>query len=102
MRFRPLARGVAFSVDRREWRIERDLPLLLENVPRLLSDEPAFVLLTAHDARWRLSRLEGELLAAAPVLSRTGRLESGVMVLRAEEGGNDLPLGEFVRWSSDC
>lgn len=86
---------------RREWRIERDLPLLLESVPRLLSDEPSFVLLTAHDARWSLERLQSELLDNAPMLKRTGRIESGAMVLRAEQGGHDLPLGDFVRWSSD-
>ena len=85
-----------------EWKIQRDMPVLVDLLTELLAEAPAFVLLTCHDHRWQSARLgetlqgmlpEGE--AAAP----PGQLEEGVMVLQAEErGGRDLPMGHFARW----
>lgn len=63
----------------------------------LLSDEPAFVLLSAHDQKWPVDRLERELIGA--VGPGVARAERGPMTLRAQPGGRDLQMGCFVRWS---
>ena len=90
---------------RAEWRLGRDLPLLVELLRELLSDEPAFVLLTCHDAKWPAEQLRAALddLVRGGT-SGSGRAheapacEHGQMVLRASEpGGQDLPMGAFAR-----
>jgi len=87
---------------RSEWRIERDLPELLELLPRLLAPSPLLVLLSCHDGRWPAARL-AEQLAAVPQLRRADAdVEVGSMVLRAHSGGNDLPMGCYARWRRDC
>jgi len=101
----------------KDWRIARDLPELVGRLTSLLSDEPAFVLLTTHDQDWGEAQLRGALgripqlragglRASAPPLPRPGDcaqtgLESGQSVLRASElGGAKLPMGAYARWSS--
>ncbi len=88
-----------------EWRIARDLPPMLEMLDELLSDRPAFVLLTCHDARWPAERLGREV--GALLRRRRGggaRVDHGAMVLRAADAagrggrGRDLPMGCFARW----
>ena len=36
---------------KREWKIERDLPLMMQLVPQILSPNPAFVILTCHASK---------------------------------------------------
>ena len=80
-----------------EWRIQRDMPNLLDVLATLLPDRPAFVLLTCHDQRWPSSRLSEALEGMLPC--DDGSLEEGRMVLKASErGGRDLPMGAFARW----
>jgi 23S rRNA (cytosine1962-C5)-methyltransferase len=77
------------------WRLERDLPTLLETCSRLL-EPTGFVLLTAHTESFPAARL-GEVLAAALGRSRSG-LETGRLAV-ATTDGRRLELGAFVRWS---
>ena len=82
-----------------EWRISRDLPVLLDELRQLLSDEPAFVLLTCHDARWSSSALAEALEGLLDGKGARSKVEQGSMVLRAaERPGRDLPMGEYARW----
>ena len=47
------------------WKLDKDLPVLAETlIPQLLSDDPAFVLLSCHDVEWSASRL-AELIRTA-------------------------------------
>lgn len=85
----------------KDWRIDRDFPRLLQLLPDLLSEQPSFVLLTAHDAELGPEALRDALarvLAAAR--ADGGEVEHGELVLRADEpGGVDLRMGAFARWS---
>lgn len=80
-----------------EWRIQRDLPLLVDGLRALLSDEAAFVLLTCHDARWPAAELR-EIVNDLLDDERKSGVEQGSMILRAADAGRDLPMGEFARW----
>ncbi len=80
----------------RDWRIERDLPALLDDCAALLADEPgAFILLTAHSVGLGPERL-GEALARAS--DRGGDLVTGELGLLTRPGVR-LPLGAFARWA---
>ena len=77
------------------WRIERDLPALLDTCSRLL--EPSgFVLLTAHTESFPPARL-GDVLVAALGRSRSA-LETGRLAV-ATADGRRLELGAFARSS---
>ena len=41
------------------WQIEKDLPLLMQKIPQLLSSRPLFILITCHDERWSAERYSG-------------------------------------------
>ena len=91
---------------RAEWRLSKDLPPLAELLGALLSDDPAFVLLTCHDAKWPAAKLRSivhtvlDARGQRPERPRLGADEQGQMILRATEpGGRDLPMGDFARWS---
>jgi len=86
---------------KREWRIDRDLPLLSGLLAEVLSDDPSFVLLSAHDPRWPVAALDGQLREITRGASAVrGRCERGEMLLRARGGGRDLPMGVYSRWAA--
>ena len=76
------------------FKIERDLYPLLMECRALLSDQPAFVLLTAHTPGFTPVLLHQLLLRALP----GKRVSSGEMVLKATQKGQ-LPSGSFARWN---
>jgi len=72
------------------WKLERDLTPLCEACLGLLTDTPAFVLLTSHSPGVTPRVLAG-------VLHRFGgTLQAGEMLLTG--GGPPLPAGAYVRW----
>ncbi|KAL3915838.1 MAG: hypothetical protein SGPRY_007062 [Prymnesium sp.] len=81
---------------KKEWRIERDLPPLLDSLRLLLGEEPAFVLLSSHDPRWAPSRLEQSIRALDFV---DGKITSGTMRLHATSGKH-LDMGGYCRYIS--
>ena len=82
-----------------EWRIQRDMPSLLAILGELLSDDPAFCLLTCHDARWPSDRLADAVAELVQEDGGAGAVEQGQMMLKASEArGKDLPMGAFARW----
>jgi len=86
---------------KREWRIDRDLPLLSGFLAEVLSDDPSFVLLSAHDPRWPVAALDGQLREITRGASAVrGCCERGEMLLRARGGGRDLPMGVYSRWAA--
>ncbi len=66
------------------WKIERDLPPLLEECAAILSDAPLLVLATAHTAGMEAGHL-ARLLARA-LGARPGRPEEGALALTARSG----------------
>lgn len=77
------------------WRIEEDLPPLLECLARLLSDDPAFVLLSGHTPGWTPTVLRHLLTEVLPE-RHTWAFEGGEMITPASRG-RDLPAGHFLR-----
>lgn len=97
------------------WKLDRDLPLLLEKLSCLLSDDPIFILLSCHDEQWPVERLER--VFTHTVLSTNkrlvgGKVEANQLWLHPTQQpttttgkdnvvkGNSLQLGQCVRWSA--
>lgn len=76
------------------YKIEQDLMVTLENVKAVLSDDPAFVILTSHTPGFSpivLRNLLSQLLG-------NGKTECGEMLLTGEDAVFDLPNGNWSRW----
>jgi hypothetical protein len=57
------------------WKIEKDLPVLVEElIPKLLSEKPLFVLLSCHDVAWPPERLAESLSVAMSTVARNAML----------------------------
>ena len=76
-----------------DWRLERDLPGILEACATVAAPT-AFVLLTEHSAAVEADWLVGEIRAAFPRLARS--LDAGPLELEAESGAS-LRLGTAIR-----
>jgi len=79
------------------WDIFTHLKPLLHACRALLSDDAAFVILTAYSIRASfvaIDELAGEVFAG-----RAGTLESGELLLREQGGGRALSTSLFSRWS---
>ena len=80
------------------WKIEEQLPELLDACVELLADGPAAMLLSAHTPGVTAAVLRNLLRGC--VMRRGGKLTSGEMVQRVQEGGVVLPAGYYCRWES--
>lgn len=87
-------RGAAGEV----YKIEIDLPETLERVRAVLSEAPAFVLLSAHTPG--LTALALENLLGQAVTGLRGRIESGEMALRGAASVLPVPSGCYARWTT--
>lgn len=76
------------------WKIEEDLPVLLEGCARLLVERPRFVLFTCHTPGFSPLVLRNLLAEVRPDL--TAIIETGEMEL-PEPGGRALPAGAHAR-----
>jgi 23S rRNA (cytosine1962-C5)-methyltransferase len=91
-------RGPKTKGQNKTWKIDRDLPELIDLLPQLMHPrKPGFLLLTNHDEAFPPNTVVNMLRRAK--LPKRGVYESGNMVLRSEVGGEDLPMGSFVRIS---
>jgi len=80
------------------WKLEKDLPMLLDLLLELLSDEPLFLLLSCHDPSWGPDELAALMQSRDAKALRGASLEKGEMVLRSDvKGARPLPLGSYVR-----
>lgn len=79
------------------WNIFTDLRPLMAACAGLLSDDAAFLILTAYSIR--ASFLAIDEVAAEALSGRAGLLESGELVIREEGGGRKLSTSLFSRWS---
>ncbi|QGJ71151.1 SAM-dependent methyltransferase [Planctomycetales bacterium 10988] len=78
------------------WKIERNLPQLLEALSSLIQPGPAFGLLTCHSPGYEKDRLAEEWQAVVPATWR-GKWMPFEMELQTR-GGRSLPAGCGVRW----
>jgi 23S rRNA (cytosine1962-C5)-methyltransferase len=81
------------------WKLERDLPALLERCTQVLSDDPLFVLLSAHTPG--VTPVVLERLLADMLGRRDGQLTSLEMVTPHDDGRRVLPSGALARWSRE-
>ena len=81
------------------WKLERDLPTLLDLCRQVLSNAPLFVLLSAHTPG--VTPLVLEHLLADMLGNRSGQLTSMEMVIPHRDGTRVLPSGALARWSRD-
>jgi 23S rRNA (cytosine1962-C5)-methyltransferase len=81
----------------RPWRLETDLPRLLEACVAILADGPAFVVLSAHTPCFGPERL-GAALDDAVGERRGGTVEVDDLAIAATSGRR-LDLGAVARWS---
>lgn len=79
------------------YKIEDQLMITLDLVHEVLSDDPAFVILTSHTPGFSPIVLSNLLRQYHP----TGRFEFGEMLLTGKSGVNDLPNGNWARWIND-
>lgn len=78
------------------YKIERDLPNTLELCRQLLSDQPLFLLFSAHTPGLS-PQVGGNLLSQATV-GLGGAIDAGEMLLTGGEGVLPLPSGTYARW----
>ncbi len=84
------AKGEAFKIE------ERINPLL-DQLKQLLSDDPAFVLLSAHTPGFSAQVLANLLQQITP---RSGKLDCGEMLLEGASKVPPLPSGAYARWQA--
>lgn len=79
------------------FKIEQDLPVLLENCRALLSEDPVFVLFSCHTPGFSpivMDKLMHQMMSGVP-----GKIDSGEMFLMAEKNISQLACGTFSRWT---
>ncbi len=79
------------------WILEQHLTPLLERLAPLLSDQPRFVLFTCHSTGFSPALMRN--LMADFVATAGGNLQSGSMLLSADNLRRQLPCGYYVRWT---
>lgn len=82
---------------RQPWKIELHLAALTRNCAGLLSDDPAFVLITCHSVSFGPTRLQSVLRASFSRDRCPGPVGAGQLTIAAEDG-RLLPSGAFARW----
>jgi 23S rRNA (cytosine1962-C5)-methyltransferase len=77
------------------WKLENDLPLLLERIAELTDGRRAFILLTCHTPGYEAPALSRLLRASMG----DGHISAGELSLVARTG-HRLPSGHYARWTS--
>ncbi len=80
------------------WKIEEDLPLLLDMCRQVLSDNALFFLINGYSAGYSAITYSNNLESALNLSG--GESERGELTLRESAGGRLLPCGIFARWRS--
>ncbi|MCL2707756.1 MAG: class I SAM-dependent methyltransferase [Defluviitaleaceae bacterium] len=83
------------------WKLADRLYGLIDSCAKLLSDDPAFLLLNVYTSGYSPRALENTVKSALKVRVPVGRIDCGELGLRAEAGDAVLPCGAFVRYVPD-
>lgn len=78
------------------WQFEKDFPELLEACKKILSNNPAFFLVTAYTVPISPTTL-GNMMST--VIPNSGTIESGELVIEESESKRLLPLALYSRWT---
>ncbi len=78
------------------WKIENDLPDMLDACRQILAPRPKFILLNAYTAD--LSGIVLKNMLEDMTRTFTGAIEWGELTLRDSTSGRHLPNGIFARW----
>lgn len=78
------------------FKIEEDLPQILQDCRALLSDTPLFILFSCHTPGF--TPIAMRHLLAQMMRGCKGKIEDGEMVLRGDGDTLPLPSGTFARW----
>jgi 23S rRNA (cytosine1962-C5)-methyltransferase len=84
--------------DGQVWKVEADLPLLLEDCARLLSQQPVAIVLTLY-ALEASSLMAGNSVHAM-MRPYAGHLQVGELVHQEQSAGRLLPLSLYARWQA--
>lgn len=84
--------------DGERWQFEEDMGPFLKDCVSLLSDQPAFVLLTAYAMRF--SSVSLAALLEDSLGKRAGEIDYGELLIRQEAGGRFLSTSLYARWSA--
>ncbi len=79
------------------WEFSNDFPRLMENVSKLLSDNPLFVLVNAYAISSSPLMLESVMNDYLGKLN--GKIEVGELALKEKTGGRLLSTGMFGKWT---
>jgi 23S rRNA (cytosine1962-C5)-methyltransferase len=79
------------------WKIEKNLPELLQLCRKILVPEPSFILITTHSPGFSSLTLENLLLSYL-IAPGQGEIESGEMFILEDKFNTTLPSGFFSRW----
>lgn len=82
------------------YKLERDLPKTLALCRQVLSDNPAFVLLSAHTPGVTPTVLQHLLADALQGIAASGEFDCGEMFLEGDDGVRPVPSGCMARWSA--
>lgn len=77
------------------FKIEDDLPLILDSCRTLLSDHPLFILFSCHTPGFSPIVMHHLM---TQLMGNKGTIDSGEMVLEGADGVLPLPSGTFARW----
>ncbi len=80
------------------WKLGRDLPKLVQLIDKLMSENPVFIILSAHDNKFGITQLHNELQNIKCL--KDGTTESFELLIESKFG-NNLPAGNCVRWKSN-
>ncbi|MFA6340629.1 MAG: class I SAM-dependent methyltransferase [Candidatus Paceibacterota bacterium] len=79
------------------WKIEDDLPALIEECSKILSSDPILFLINGYAAGYSSIAYYNTL---EPKMKKYwGQFEIGELTIQESKGGRLLPCGIFVRWS---
>lgn len=79
------------------WKIERDLPVLMDACREIFSADPVFILLNGYAAGYSPLAYRNNIAPLLPASAR-GDIECGELAIRESRGGRLLPAGMFARW----
>ena len=86
----------------RIWKIDEDLPSVFGMLPKLLSDDPLFVVISCHDQNWPSLKLQQYVAEAMRTLPKhiQGKTDFGNMYLtsNAKSDTKRLIMGQYTRW----
>lgn len=81
------------------FKIEEDLPGIMDNCRALLSDDPLFVLFSCHTPGF--SPLVMHHLLSQMLSGLSGSIDIGEMVLKGKQTVLPLPSGTYARWTHE-